>query len=76
MMHLHDIYTRKAMFTDLGLMDSDEEQSYINSSDAIKNTIIGNKYFQTLPDKRQNEILSGKKTPFTQDDMLEKIGVH
>lgn len=76
MMHLHDIYTRKAMFTDLGLMDFDEEKSYIDSSDQIRNAIILNKYFQTLPDRRQKEILSGKKTPFTQDDMLAKIGVH
>lgn len=71
-MHLHDNRSRHRMLTELG--DSDE-QAFQDVKQQLTDRISQNQYFQSLPEKRQRELVRGDKTPFVQDELLDKMEV-
>ena len=73
LIQLRDNKTRWKMFTDFGI-DPDQDDGFANHHADLAARLKNRSYFQGLPEKRQTELLKGDKDPFTQDEILERMG--
>lgn len=73
LIQLRDNKTRWKMISDFGI-DSDQEIGFAGHHTDLTARLKGRLYFQSLPEKRQAELLKGDKDPFTQDEILDRMG--
>lgn len=74
LLNLHDNASRRKLFGELDESDDDAETAAAKA--AVHDDLVGkfnaNAYLSGLPEKRQKELIRGEKTPFVQDDMIER----
>ena len=77
LLNLHDNASRRKLFGELGEPDDDAETAAAKAMvhDDLVRKFKANGYLAGLPEKRQNELIRGEKTPFVQDDMIERTGM-
>jgi len=73
LLNLHDNASRRKLFAELGEPDDPETAA---AKAEVHNDLVrkfkANAYLSGLPEKRQKELIKGEKTPFVQDDMIER----
>jgi hypothetical protein len=76
LLNLHDNASRRKLFRELSEPD-DAEAAADNAE--VHNDLVrkfkANAYLSGLPEKRQKELIRGEKTPFVQDDMVERTNM-
>jgi Family of unknown function (DUF5677) len=74
LLNLHDNASRKNLFGELGEPDDDVEAAAVKAEvhDDLVRKFNANAYLSGLPEKRQKELIKGERTPFVQDDMIER----
>lgn len=68
LLYCHDHGSRKRLFGDEGPEKSDEKVM----ADLIER-FDNNPYLKTLPEQKRKELLKGYKTPFVQDEVLDRM---
>lgn len=76
LLNLHDNASRRKLFGELGRPD--DAQAAVARAE-VHNDLVrkfkANAYLSRLPEKRQKELIRGEKTPFVQDDMVERTNL-
>lgn len=76
LLNLHDNASRRKLFAELGEPDNAETGA---ARAEVHNDLVrkfkANAYLSGLPEKRQKELIRGEKTPFVQDDMVERTNM-
>ena len=74
LLNLHDNASRRKLFGELNEPDCTDEDLVANTD--VQNDLINkfktNAYLSNLPPKQQREMIRGERTPFVQDDMIER----
>ena len=74
LLNLHDNASRRRLFEETSGSDDDTETAAAKV--AVHNDLVhkfnANPYLSALSEKRQKELIKGEKTPFIQDDMIER----
>ncbi len=73
LVQLRDNKTRWKMFLDFDI-DPDQEAGFAGHHADLTARLKGRRHFQGLREKRQVELLKGDKDPFTQDEILDRMG--
>jgi len=72
--NLHDCISRLQMFESLGSCD-EECAEFRKQAEELRERLVKNTYFQSMPHKRRNELLKGKVAYLVnQDELLERTG--
>jgi hypothetical protein len=74
LMYAHDNRGRERIAEE-SVADSQIAEYYRRVRAEIAQKLTQNSFFETLPEKRRNELIRGDKTPFVQDDLLERMGI-
>ena len=78
LLNLHDEASRRKLFGELG-EENEEDAKTVAARAAVHGDLVSkfgaNAYLSSLPEKRQKELIRGEKTPFVQDDVIERIGM-
>jgi hypothetical protein len=74
LLNLHDNASRGKLFAELGKMDDNAETTAAKAEvhDDLVRKFNANTYLAGLPEKRRKELVRGDKTPFVQDDIIER----
>lgn len=74
LLNLHDDGSRGRLMGEIDLSEPDEEtiKARAEVRDDLETKFKANAYLAALPEKRQRELLRGEKTPFVQDDVIER----
>ncbi|MES3057396.1 DUF5677 domain-containing protein [Sphingomonas sp. PP-CC-3G-468] len=74
LLNLHDDGSRAKLFAELGEKELDEETRALRNvvRTDLETKFAANTYLAALPEKRQRELLKGEKTPFVQDDVIDR----
>lgn len=77
LLNLHDSASRRRLFGELGEPDDDAETAAAKAEvhDDLIRKFNANAYLSSLPEKRQKELIRGEKTPFVQDDIIERTNM-
>ncbi|PVX27913.1 hypothetical protein DD559_19440 [Sphingomonas pokkalii] len=74
MLDLHDDGSRSKLFGELDEPETDDEalaqRAVVRAS--LEACFRANEWLMALPEKRQRELLRGDKTPFVQDDVIDR----
>lgn len=74
MMYAHDNRGRERIMEE-ALEDANLAEYYSRVREQIAGKLNANIFFKALSDKRKKELIRGDKTPFVQDDLLDRMGV-
>lgn len=74
LLNLHDDGSRAKLFAELGEEELDDETRALRIvvRTDLETKFAANSYLAALPEKRQRELLRGEKTPFVQDDVIDR----
>jgi hypothetical protein len=74
LLNLHDDGSRAKLFAELGEEELDEETRALRNvvRTDLETRFAANPYLAALPEKRRRELLKGEKTPFVQDDVIDR----
>jgi hypothetical protein len=76
LLNLHDNASRRKLFRELGEPD---DAKTATAKAEVHNDLVRKfeaiAYLSGLPEKRQKELIRGEKTPFVQDDMVERTNM-
>jgi Family of unknown function (DUF5677) len=74
LLNLHDNASRQKLLGELGKSHDDAKTAAAKAAvhDDLVRKFNANAYLSGLPEKRQKELIRGEKTPFVQDDMIER----
>ena len=74
LLDLHDNASRQKLIAELGEPDNDVETAAAMAKvvDDLVSKFNANAYLSGLPEKRQKELIRGEKTPFVQDEVIER----
>ncbi|TXC72131.1 hypothetical protein FSB78_15145 [Sphingomonas ginsenosidivorax] len=74
MLDLHDDGSRSRLFAEIGEQDPEPEKTAQRKvvRESLEARFRANAWLMALPEKRQRELLRGDKTPFVQDDVIDR----
>ena len=74
LLNLYDNASRRKLFGELGNTDDSAETAATKAAvhDDLLRKFRANTYLLGLPEKRQKELIRGEKTPFVQDEVIER----
>jgi len=76
LLYLHDNASRRKLFGESGKPDDDAETvAKAAVHDDLVRKFNANSYLSSLPERRQKELIRGEKTPFVQDDVIERTTI-
>lgn len=77
LLNLHDNASRQKLFGELGELDDNVATAAAKAEvhDDLMRKFHANAYLSGLPEKRQRELARGDRTPFVQDDMIERTNM-
>jgi hypothetical protein len=75
LLNLHDNASRRKLFERAGEPKDAKATAKNEVHDDLVRQFKANAYLSGLPEKRQKELIKGEKTPFVQDDVIERASM-